>query len=167
MRFCARLTFAVAVAGCAPGREVTPVSDPVVPSLSQVRRVEWTALSSVPYVHGEPLPDDVRALDGLEVIIQGHMIRIDDGFLLMKEWRGHNGPELHEAVVVSAPTWHPTLLMCQVTVRGTLSVGPRAGEYTEVSSLYRLQATSIEVHVDDSLPECASVRSWYEEGRAD
>lgn len=114
-------------------------------------QVGFTTLAGFDYVEGMQLPDEVTALDGVEVTIAGFMRR-EDGlegattmFMLIDDNCGCTGtPKMNEIVFCAMPEGEMTeILPGSVKVTGTLWVGEEK-EDGVVIGIYGLDVKKIE-----------------------
>lgn len=133
---------------------VTTVPAPVAEGGEEPRSVqiiELADLGDFEYEEGQPLPDDVQALDGIQIRTRGFLIFLEaDLFLVVRElWDHHFGspPDLHEAIVATVDPVVRRYAECPTIVQGTLYVGEEI-EDGYVVSLFRMMVDSVEVDVD-------------------
>ncbi|MEM6958979.1 MAG: DUF3299 domain-containing protein [Myxococcota bacterium] len=107
---------------------------------------DWATLTSFDYIQSGPIPDDVHALDGVNVMLAGYLVELDDTHYLLVQslWSCCFGapPEVNEAIVVRAPN-AGRVEGRPVRVYGRFEVGEELDEGF-VTSLYRLDAEHVQ-----------------------
>jgi len=128
-------------AGAASGPALADDDEPIEGDLIRLTTIE--------YKEGDPLPDDIQELDGKRVYIWGWMaqdtLEGTTEFKLITDQCGCDGPpkvfhfvdvDMGDTVIGYRPE--------KVKVVGTISVGEETDEDGFVTSIYRLEAKSIE-----------------------